>query len=76
MEAKGRDHLAGILEHLYQGYANNSSLFASVDFEDEDLRENFQRLARFNYRRMVDWALRVDQKLNCKMLFSHNDVNR
>lgn len=76
VETKGRDHLAGIMEHLYQGYTENSRRFESIAFEDDDLRENFQRLVGFNYRKLIDWALRVDQKLNCKMLFTHNDVNR
>ena len=76
VERKDRDHLTGIIEHLYKGYVDNSPLFDSITFEDDDLSEDFQRLTRFNYRRMVDWVLRVDQKLNSKMQFTHNDVNR
>lgn len=76
VEPKGRGHLAEVFGHLYQSFTENSKCFDSITFEDDDLRENFRRLARFNYRKMIDWALKTDIKLNCKMLFTHNDVNR
>ena len=71
-----QDHLKNVLNNLYAAYVKNTSNFDEIEFEDENLKENFRKLSKFNYKKMVNWALAIEQKIKSKLVFSHNDINR
>lgn len=73
---KDPNRLKNVLNELYKNYLENKSNLDDVEFENTELKDDFQRLAKFNYKKIVDWAIKVNEKINCKMLFSHNDINR
>lgn len=56
-----RDHLRNVLTYMYKGYLENLSNFNSLQFEDEITKENFKRISRFDYKKMIDWVLEMNR---------------
>lgn len=50
--------------------------FDNLEFEDHNLKENFKGLIKFDFKKLIDWVKKIEKKLQSKIVFSHNDVNR